>query len=298
MNESAEQLSPIDKIAAALAQAQGQLTNPEKTKTVNAGKYKYRYADLADVIDHVRPVLAANDLAAVQMVRASETGNTLVTRLVHKSGQFLESTYPLPRQAAAQEMGSAITYARRYSLCAILGIAAEDDDDGKKAGAAPAEETQRDELIERMGAASLGNRAVMEYARGAGLHEGAENTVEALSLETIATLLGSWEEAATAMKEPPPKKSPAKKAATTPETKQPPEEKPKEEVDELAGISEPLADLMRKDGITPDMLHAYYVGEGHLPDTVKPAKLPATYIKAITSPANWAKATTKMKEKS
>ena len=297
MTEAAEQLCAIDKIAAALAKAQGELTNPPKTKTADAGKYKYAYADLAEVIDHVRPVLAKHGLAVVQMVAARETANILITKLIHDSGQCLESTYPLPRQAAAQEMGSAITYARRYSLCAILGIAAESDDDGTKAQEAPTEKAIRDELIERMGAASVGNRAVMEYCRANGLHEGDENTVEALALESVQKLLGDFQKAAEAMKKPPagkkPKTAPPEKPAT--KEKKDPEPEPEPEADGLDGIAESLAELMRRDEVTPDMLQGYYTAEGHLPATVTPVKLPATYIKAITAPANWVKAITKMK---
>ncbi len=122
----------IGKLAAALVAAQGEMTNPPKTKTVYAGQKKYSFAPLPEIIDAVRPVLTKHGLAVAQLVR----DRTLETRLVHSSGQWMSAAYALPAVADSQAMGSAITYARRYSLCAILGIAGEDDEDGEAATAA------------------------------------------------------------------------------------------------------------------------------------------------------------------
>ena len=297
MSETATALAmpPMGEIATALAKCQAELTNPPKTKTANAGKYTYRYADLAEIIDHVRPVMAKHGLAIVQMVTVIEERNFLVSRLLHTSGQYIESVYPLPRQAGSQEMGSAITYARRYSLCALLGIAAEEDDDGEKAQMAGTgggkDERLRDELIEQMGQAALGNRAVMEYARGAGLHEGEENTVEALSVAAVETLLGNWDEAMAEMKKPTEKP----KAKPKPEPEPDPDPDPEPEASgDLDGIDKRIATRIKKAGITPEQLKAYYVGAGHQPATVEPSKLPEKYITALL--ANWEKVASKIKE--
>jgi hypothetical protein len=85
----------------------------------------YLYADLAGILDAVMPALLAHGLVIFQCVDA-ETA-TLVTRLAHTSGEFIESTYPLKFESA-QAAGSWLTYARRYSISALLNIAALDDD--------------------------------------------------------------------------------------------------------------------------------------------------------------------------
>lgn len=117
----------ITAISAALAVAQGQLTDPTKGRTANTGSFKYAYASLQDCLPVIRATLSANGLAVLQ-----ECADTCVTRLVHKSGEWIETEYPLDmnggRLKGAQARGSAVTYARRYSLMALLGLAAEDDD--------------------------------------------------------------------------------------------------------------------------------------------------------------------------
>ena len=292
----------IDKIAAALAAAQGELTNPPKTKTATVKRsaekggghsHSYRYADLAEIIEHVRPVLAKHKLAVVQLTLA-EQRNLLVTRLIHESGQYLESTYPLPSGVIAQEMGSAITYARRYSLCAILGIAADEDDDGAKAGNTEEahEKALRDDLIERMGRASLGNHAILTYTRANNLGDG--STVEDLPVATVQKLLDTWDDVVEAIRKAKAEKPATKTAAAKPEQVEKPADKPAPTA--LDGINKALAALMERDGITPDQLRAYYSGAGHFPATVEPSKLPESYIKALTTDVNWSKAVSKMKE--
>jgi len=132
------------QIAKALATAQGKFLPVGKDKTAKIdsakGRYSYSYADLASILAAVRPALGENGLAIVQIIAWSEGHSWLVTRLLHSSGQSIESTYPLREYDRPQEMGSALTYARRYSLTALLGIAAEEDDDGAAAQAGVARE--------------------------------------------------------------------------------------------------------------------------------------------------------------
>jgi ERF superfamily len=120
-----------NELSAALAKAQRDM----KAATFNRinPHYKNRYADLASVIDAIREPLAANGLAYTQTGEIREGGFVLVTTLHHSSGQWVASEYPLPIGAKPQELGSALTYARRYSLCAIACIAADDDDDAEQA---------------------------------------------------------------------------------------------------------------------------------------------------------------------
>lgn len=121
----------ITNIAKALAQFQGEVTNPKYT--ADNPFYKSKYTPLQDVISHIRPALAKSGLSVLQSPY-SEDGEsiTVTTLLMHSSGEWIESD-PLTMRAekiTAQGAGSIITYARRYALSAILGIASEDDDDG------------------------------------------------------------------------------------------------------------------------------------------------------------------------
>jgi hypothetical protein len=120
----------IDQIATALAAAQAEMKNATMNK-VNP-HFKSRYADLAGIRDTVIPSLSKHGISVAQMTAVTDTGLTVATRLMHKSGQWLESTYPVSYDKP-QAMGSAITYARRYSLSAICCISADDDDDANAA---------------------------------------------------------------------------------------------------------------------------------------------------------------------
>jgi hypothetical protein len=127
MDEESPDVSARKNLFAALAKAQGQMPDFKKNQTANAGQYSYSYIDLAEVIKKTAPVLAKHGLSIVQLIN----GETLETIIGHESGEMLKSVYPLPNASTTkpQAMGSAITYARRYSLCAILNISADEDDD-------------------------------------------------------------------------------------------------------------------------------------------------------------------------
>jgi len=120
-------------LARALAKAQAVMEGASKDKTNPA--FKSRYADLASVWDACREPLTSNGLAVVQLVTsADKTSVTVETRLLHEGGESLSSTLTLPvEKATAQGVGSAITYARRYGLSAMVGVAPDDDDDGHEA---------------------------------------------------------------------------------------------------------------------------------------------------------------------
>ena len=105
---------------------------PPITKDKTAGgtgvSYTYKYADLAAIISVIRETLATNQLAVTQIIEA----DTLKTIVMHEGGGRIVSVMPLRLDGLApQKQGSLITYMRRYSLTAILGIVAEDDDDGQ-----------------------------------------------------------------------------------------------------------------------------------------------------------------------
>jgi ERF superfamily len=118
----------ISELAAALAAAQGMMENAVMNR-VNP-HFKSKYADLAAIFDAARKPLSANGLAIVQTIG----DGVLHTRLLHTSGQWIASEHPLPMSGRPQEIGSALTYARRYSLSALIGIAADEDDDGNATG--------------------------------------------------------------------------------------------------------------------------------------------------------------------
>jgi hypothetical protein len=117
------------ELVKALAKAQAKFPLIPKDKQVQAGARKYNYAELSTVIDLTKPVLLENGLVLTHGMESN--GHAALTcRISHISGEWMESAYPLPATTNSQEIGSAITYGRRYTLCAMLGIATEDDDDG------------------------------------------------------------------------------------------------------------------------------------------------------------------------
>jgi hypothetical protein len=124
-------MAPTPTLYADLIAAQKAFPSIKKDNTADTGKFKYKYADLGDILDAVKPILNANNFALVQATGVAETGDmTVETRLYHVSGDHISSSYPVrcvdPNDP--QKIGGALTYARRYALMAMLGLAAEDDD--------------------------------------------------------------------------------------------------------------------------------------------------------------------------
>jgi hypothetical protein len=129
----------IGAIAAALAKAQGLLSNPEKSLVATVRSpfpreesRTFRYASLASGLDVVRKSLGRHEIATVQTTAIDqETGQIrLTTLLAHASGEWISSDWPVcgaAETAAPHKMGAALTYARRYALFALVGIAGEDD---------------------------------------------------------------------------------------------------------------------------------------------------------------------------
>lgn len=123
-----EMSTNIADLAAALAKAQGEIKNAAKSS--DNPYFKSKYADLAEVLNVAREPLAKNGLSIMQANEGVANGYMSVTTLLlHSSGQFIKATgtFPVGKQDP-QGAGSALTYARRYSLAAMLGIAQEDDD--------------------------------------------------------------------------------------------------------------------------------------------------------------------------
>lgn len=129
----------IAQIAAALSVAQADITSPPRNrevtvKTKGGGTYKFKYATLDTIIDHVREPLTKNGLWFVQTLANGDGKYRLETSLIHSSGEWLRSETPLlVNENGSQAFGSALTYMKRYALCAMLGVAADEDDDGNAA---------------------------------------------------------------------------------------------------------------------------------------------------------------------
>ncbi len=130
---------PINEIAAALVKAQAAMTAPPRNrevtvKTKTGGSYKFKYATLDGIIEHVRKPLTANGLWFTQTLANGDGKYRLVTQLVHSSGQRIVSETPILADSADnQAFGSALTYMKRYALSAMLGVAADEDDDANAA---------------------------------------------------------------------------------------------------------------------------------------------------------------------
>ncbi len=140
----------INELALALAKAQGAM-KPASKSSVNP-HFKSKYADLASVWETIREPLAQNGLSVTQTlgVDANSDGTLLYTMLMHSSGQYVGSVQQLlPRDKTPQGLAAALTYARRQSLQAIVGVAADEDDDGNEAsGRIVTETTNRTALRE------------------------------------------------------------------------------------------------------------------------------------------------------
>ena len=139
----------IGNISAALAKAQAELTNPEKSLSATIrspfpreADRTFRYAPLSSGLDIVRKSLGRHEIATIQSTEIDQGGGLLrlTTILAHSSGEWVSSEWPVCHIAdisSAQRMGTALTYARRYALFTLVGIAGEDDLDAPDLGPDP-----------------------------------------------------------------------------------------------------------------------------------------------------------------
>ena len=140
----------IEKLSAALVKAQAEFVTLPKNKQ----GYGYKYTDLDTVITYIRPILAKNGLGFLQILTHGESGRTgIVTRIFSCDGEYIEDVVPLPDVAmaktnAAQNMGAAITYMRRYALCSMLGISSDEDTD---AASVPQSQYQQQRIYQQNG---------------------------------------------------------------------------------------------------------------------------------------------------
>ena len=155
----------LDNLATALARVQRNLPHVGKTKTAQVksdkAHYSYKYADLADVASAILPLLGAEGLAFIAKPTFDGDRFVLAYSLTHgPSGEHQDGTYPLPDplRSTPQQIGGAITYARRYCLSSVTGVAADEDDDGRAASvdkaAHPAQRAARQERKAERGVAA------------------------------------------------------------------------------------------------------------------------------------------------
>lgn len=201
------QSSDIGKLAEALSKCQGDLKNAAKS-TANPF-YKSKYADLAECWDTIRPALSKHGLCVVQ----THVGNdpnvvTLQTQLIHSSGQWIRGTLTMkPAKNDPQGIGSATTYARRYGLAAIVGLAQEDDDGNaathSKASKQSGDEVNPESRIRKVLSKDLGiakddidsQDAVIEWVTGGGyrtLSEALKTRADAESC--VQAIIDKWKE--------------------------------------------------------------------------------------------------------
>ncbi|MEV4271966.1 ERF family protein [Micromonospora aurantiaca (nom. illeg.)] len=141
----------LARLAAALAKVQAELPKLERDRTVevqqkSGGSYSYSYVTLANLSDAILPLLAKHGLSFVALPGAGSDGKMAVRyQLLHESGETLAGEFPISGEGGIQMIGGRITYARRYCLAAIVGVAADEDDESRLAddgGRAPAQRRQ------------------------------------------------------------------------------------------------------------------------------------------------------------
>lgn len=142
ITEGIWQTSKVEQLFDAIQKAQFELKNIVKESKADIGSFSYKYAELADVIDHIKEVFKKYNLSFVQHVHGNNQNEyKIYTQIQHKDGQFMASSMPVVysnglnhgKMNPIQALGSAITYSRRYSLMSLVGIAGEDDD-GRSVG--------------------------------------------------------------------------------------------------------------------------------------------------------------------
>jgi len=125
------------RLAAALSKVQAELPKLERDRTVevtqkNGGTYSYSYVTLANLSDAILPLLAKHGLSFAAMPGAGAGGKMCVRyHLMHESGEVLSGEFPISGEGGIQMIGGRITYARRYCLAALVGVAADEDDESR-----------------------------------------------------------------------------------------------------------------------------------------------------------------------
>lgn len=163
-------MTEIDQLAAALVAAQAEFSAIPKTE--DNPFFKSKYADLATVVGHTAPVLAKHGLAVAQFPTTQDGDLALTTYVLHSSGQFLKDTMKLcAAKQDPQGQGAAITYARRFSYMAVLGLVADNDDDGNQATHAKQSESASPKKPPRQSPLDVAKQDLRQAIQTAGLNK-------------------------------------------------------------------------------------------------------------------------------
>lgn len=155
----------INELSAALAKAQSEIENASKTSS--NPHFKSKYADLAEILNTVRPVFSVHGLAIVQMPSFESGIAHVETLLTHSSGQWISNVCSAPvGKQDAQGVGSAITYLRRYSLAAFAGVAQEDDDGNHAVGRQPVQQQKQEQPQPKPMTAEIMEKAAQSIREG------------------------------------------------------------------------------------------------------------------------------------
>lgn len=162
---------PVENIHTALCAAQAEIKNPPKNKKAEVGKYSYMYADIADVLETILPVLTAHGIAVSQETRIDDNQMILKTILTHGASETsISSDYPVcSLNGDHQKMGGALTYARRYALCTMVGVAPAEDLDG--ADAAKSGDGDREKMSAQQAKKEINWDAIVSAIRHAKSHD-------------------------------------------------------------------------------------------------------------------------------
>lgn len=163
-----EKSESISSLATALSKFQSQLVAPRLDREVEVrmktgGFFKFKYATFAECTRVARELLGKCELSVIQLV---EEDYSVLTILAHSSGEYISSKFRVPGITNdSQSLGAAISYAKRYAYCAILGIVADEDTDGQGADAnfVVKKETEVDRLIAEIEAAKSTNELTAIY---------------------------------------------------------------------------------------------------------------------------------------
>jgi ERF superfamily len=173
----------INEISAALAKFQGEVSNPSKDG--DNGHFKSKYATLDEIVKVIRPTLSKHGLSFIQSVNSDSEKVGVTTTLLHSSGQYITSdtiNIPLGGKVNAHGVGAGVTYGRRFSLGAILGIATEEDDDGNHVSVGGDQKQQSSKQTTSNGASdaqkNMINRLIKEVAK-------VRNTTEAITVGNL-----------------------------------------------------------------------------------------------------------------
>ena len=190
-NRSAE----IDKLAAALAKAQGEIEGAVKDKSNPA--FRSKYADLGAVWDAIREPFSKNGLSVVQFPRRDGNCVEVETILMHSSGQWLSGAFSVPTaKQDAHGFGSATTYARRFSLSAVCGVAPVDDDGnaaaGRESGVLGAATNSIDSARAEIERTTGNGKSTYAVNKSAAAKKWADTAIEALNFAQTRDELDSW----------------------------------------------------------------------------------------------------------